>query len=77
MHQKPSGGRALPGPGDPLGELKRSPDYLPVLGVGWDPQEGWEREEEKRREGKGGKGREEGEGREGGRERAFPSLPSF
>ena len=36
MHQKPSGGRAPPGP---AGELERSPD-LAVLGVGWDPRRG-------------------------------------
>jgi len=40
MHQKPSGGWALPGPAE---ELKRSPDPLAVLG-GWGPQKGRGRE---------------------------------
>ena len=47
MHQKPSGGRALPGPDGAL------PRPIHVLGVDETPKEGWKREGNER-EGKNG-----------------------
>jgi len=57
MHQKPSAGRAPPGP---AGELERSPRPLAVLGGGMGTLEGGEGGKGKEGEGKGG--REEGKG---------------
>ena len=64
---------------DPLGEIKRSPRPLAVLG-GWGPQEGSGRKGmgRERMKGRGGKGREgKGkEGRGGGRERKEEFIPN-
>jgi len=58
-------------PRTPLGELKRSPDPLPISGAASRQGEGKEGERGRREKGKGvlGKGKEGGKGREEGRER--------
>ena len=68
MHQKPLGGRAIPGPAE---ELKRPDPLAAVKGLG--PREGRVKGEGKRRRGweKGGKGKR----REGGEGRGYEKRP--
>jgi len=68
MHQKPFGGRALPGPAGELTALPRPPSWMKEVGDPGKGRGGGGMEKRERREnGVGGKGREKkGERRRGG-----------